>query len=213
MPALQHIFCTIPNCWRPHQARGLCRMHYQRLVKKGDALLHLPPMYTEVPRTGHVVIVDGVECWAVPLKTGEETIVDLCDRPIVEPYLWHMGTHGYATRHEGDHKVYVHQTLPIDVPEGMEVDHKNRNKLDNRRCNLRPALHFQNCCNTVWALPHKTSRFRGVTWDKSKRKWAAQIKSRGATKHLGRFDSEEQAARIWDEAARSSRGEFALTNF
>jgi hypothetical protein len=58
-----------------------------------------------------------------------------------------------------------------------------------------------------------TSRFKGVSWDKSKGKWVAQIKRTGRQRHLGRYDDEIAAAEAYDEAARETWGEHARLNF
>lgn len=49
------------------------------------------------------------------------------------------------------------------------------------------------------ARPRGTSKHRGVSWDKSRSKWTAQIGPRGAVKRLGRFDTELEAAQAVDE--------------
>jgi hypothetical protein len=61
--------------------------------------------------------------------------------------------------------------------------------------------------------PRKSSKYRGVSWDKSKNKWQAQINYDGKKRHLGSFKDEEEAARAYDRAARDQRGEKAQLNF
>lgn len=213
MPARTHFICTVPGCGRVHKTGGLCSMHAQRMWKHGDVAADLPPMFKDLPIPGHSIVVEGVECWAVPMggtmAAGREFIVDLCDRPLVDPYRWHISTHGYATRHDGPSKIQIHQIL-LQVEDGFEVDHENRNRLDNRRCNLRPSTHQKNTFNSN-LRKHKTSRFRGVHWDSSRQRWTAVIQRNGTAFHIGRFVSEEQAALKWNEMALE-RGEFAVFN-
>lgn len=92
------------------------------------------------------------------------------------------------------------------------VDHINGNPLDNRRSNLRITDKRGNAQNSA---KHKdaSSYFKGVTWDKSRRKWMVQIVIDGVRTHLGRFAIEEDAARAYDEAAKQHFGEFARCNF
>lgn len=188
-------------------------MHALRMWRHGDPLSNLPPKYTEAPIPGHLVVVEGIECWSTPmagiLANGREFIVDLQDRSLVEPHRWHISNHGYAARHDGPKKVQIHQLLLI-VEDGFEVDHKNRNKLDDRRSNLRPAEHFKNCFNCNLRR-NKTSRFRGVFLDKRRSVWRAEIRSNGRTVFIGSFKNEEDAALAWNEAALE-RGEFAVFN-
>lgn len=104
--------------------------------------------------------------------------------------------------------VLLHRYLLGEPPE--DVDHRNRDGLDNRRENLRKATHKQNMMNS----PSRkgSSRFKGVSW--SRNHWRASIRDNYKTVHLGRFATEEEAARAYDEAARRLHGsEFARVNF
>jgi hypothetical protein len=92
-----------------------------------------------------------------------------------------------------------------------EVDHIDRNPLNNRPCNLREATRSQNQYNSGDRAG--TSRFRGVSWDKARGKWTAGIKENGTRRALGRFDNEEDAARAYDAAVTAAAGEFARPNF
>src|SRR5678815_2653841 len=90
------------------------------------------------------------------------------------------------------------------------VDHKNGNGLDNRRENLRVCTQAENLANM---RKHRgVSRYKGVTWDSSRRRWLAQIKNHGPNVNLGRYDSEVDAAHAYNEAALRLKGEYALLN-
>lgn len=90
-----------------------------------------------------------------------------------------------------------------------EVDHANGDGLDCRRSNLRVASHAENVRN---ARSRKgTSKFKGVSF--SKGGWRAALRVNYKTVHLGRFETEEEAAVAHDEAARRLHGAFARLNF
>jgi hypothetical protein len=82
------------------------------------------------------------------------------------------------------------------------VDHVNSNGLDNRRANLRPANQTQNAGNSrARQTPGKTSRYKGVFWERRRSHWVAKITDHGKLRSLGHFASEEVF------------GEFARLNF
>ena len=100
--------------------------------------------------------------------------------------------------------------LTGEVPK--EVDHKDRNRLNNRIGNLRASDRKLNTGNTGLAK-HNTSGLKGASLNSRSGKWHAQIKINGKQTYLGRFDTAEEAARCYDAAARIHFGEFAGTNY
>ena len=98
--------------------------------------------------------------------------------------------------------------------EGQMVDHINRDKLDNRRENLRLCnmtesnrnrgpIHFKHSSSI-------TSKYKGVHW--SKNKWRATIEVNGKKIYLGFFDNEQDAAIAYNEAAKKYFGDYAYLN-
>jgi hypothetical protein len=94
------------------------------------------------------------------------------------------------------------------------IDHRNGNSLDDRRANLRRATLSQNSCNrqkTKSCL--STSRYRGVTFFPRTGRWLTRIKYRGKCIYLGYFESETDAAKAYDRAAKKYHKDFARLNF
>ena len=90
------------------------------------------------------------------------------------------------------------------------ADHKNHDTLDNRSRNLRQSTVATN----MWNRPIRadnTSGFIGVNLRKGK--WNARISVNGKRKHLGDFNTPEEAAHARDEAVKELHGEFAVLNF
>lgn len=96
-------------------------------------------------------------------------------------------------------------------PAGL-LDHKNRDRADNRFANLREATPSQNATNARTPR-HNTSGFRGVSRDGKSGRWRAEIKHRDIRRYLGSFSTLEEAAIAYDQAAKELSGAFASLNF
>jgi hypothetical protein len=89
-----------------------------------------------------------------------------------------------------------------------QVDHANRDRRCNSWHNLRAADAQRNAGNSGLAS-HNTSGFKGVSYQTKSGKWHAQIKINGKQTYLGRRDTPEEAAVLYEAAARKHFGEFA----
>src|SRR5205085_9700584 len=88
-----------------------------------------------------------------------------------------------------------------------EIDHKDGNRADNRIANLREGSHAEQMRNRV---SRNSSGFKGI--ERTGRKWRARIQVNGTSIHIGVYNTPEDAAAAYDEAARRYHGEFAKTN-
>jgi hypothetical protein len=94
--------------------------------------------------------------------------------------------------------LYVHGEFPK-----KELDHLNKIKVDNRIINLRLATRQENMQNISTPRSGTTSGFRGVSWSKLAKKWKTYIKINGQAKHLGYFNTAEEASEVYLEAKRA----------
>lgn len=148
----------------------------------------------------------------IELTQGRFAIVDDNDFERLSRYSWYYQSEGYAARRNGrrnGHKlIYMHKVV---LGTDKEVDHKNLNRLDNRKSNLRVCDRSLNMGNSK--SRGGSSMFKGVTFNKRARKWIAQITVKRQPIFLGYFYNEEDAARAYDERAREYYGDFGRYNF
>ena len=145
---------------------------------------------------------------------GFSVMVDDEDYDHLNLRSWHY-CHGYAVRsggRRGSKLVYMHKVV-LGLGDCIQGDHISGNKLDNRKCNLRPATHRQNHRNKPKMSTPTTSQYKGVSWVTSKGKWISQIRVDGELFNLGAYTEERWAAMAYDIAAKELCKEFASLNF
>lgn len=154
------------------------------------------------------------DAYEISLSTGDIATVDAVDVEKVNSCNWslHRGGEGKPVYARGkpywsSSKVYMHRLI-LCFP-FFEVDHKNGNGLDNRRCNLRAAINGGNQCNRRGV--GGASKHKGVYLNRQG-KWCAQIAKCRQRYCLGTFDSEVEAAIAYNDAAIRLHGEFAKLN-
>ncbi len=106
--------------------------------------------------------------------------------------------------------IYMHRLI-LGVSGGKVADHVNRDKLDNRRVNLRICTQRQNCMNQAGSK-NGSSEFKGVGFFKRDKNWHAQIMVNRKQIHIGYFGSEIDAAKAYNDKAKEYFGEFAYLN-
>ena len=136
-------------------------------------------------------------------------LLDASDVDKVSQYQWSVGTHGYATSGCGQNQLLLHRII-AKAKTGETVDHINRNKLDNRRANLRICAIQQNAMNKGKIADHNP--YKGVC-RLPDGKWRAQIQHNKRSIYLGTFSDVCDAAKAYDAAARDLFGEYACLNF
>lgn len=164
---------------------------------------------------------DGMTMYGViHLTKGYYTVVDYCDFDLAK-YNWCANVRPsgcvYAERftHVNNkavgfklHRVIAERKFNQSLSRKQEIDHENRNGLDNRRKNLRLATHAQNRRN-VGSYGNHSSGVAGVSWDSRRSKWAAYIKVDGKAHYLGRFEALSNAVEARQQAEREYFGEFS----
>lgn len=147
---------------------------------------------------------------------GKTAIVDDEDYERVSKHTWrtrdleHQTFYARATIN--NKTVTLHHFIYGKPPEGKITDHKNNNGLDNRKDNLRFVTPRQNNINSK---PRKgcSSKYKGVSWKTRDECYEVYIfPEKGKRKYLGRTRDEEEAAKMYNEAAKKYYGEYAYLN-
>lgn len=136
-------------------------------------------------------------------NTNDIVYFDLEDACKILKHTWYIDTCGYPTTTIDNKNVRMHTFLGLYMH-----DHADKNKLNNRRENLRPCTQQENIRNRP-INKNNTSGFTGVTWDKALKKWDVKIWVDKKCKRLGRFTNKESAIRARLEAESKYFGEFA----
>jgi hypothetical protein len=152
------------------------------------------------------------------ISCGSNPLPIIVDDDVYEwasQYKWIL-CGGYPRRFYGGGKSIqlTREMFGLKPDDKREVDHINRDILDNRWENLRLASRRENARNQkVENREAKHSKFKGVTFLKRDGYWQAQTTFNGKSKYIGIFKDELDAARAYDEFAIKNYGEFARLNF
>ncbi len=157
----------------------------------------------------------------IPLSKGQFALVSDEDHAyLLSVGSWCFSNSAYAVHYHRTedgfrqtwsmHRVVMARMLGRPIPEGMTVDHIDKNRIHNTRANLRLANHMQQQANRAYA--HTSSGYKGVTEDG--RKFRARIRyDRGKSLSLGSYDDPAFAAMLYDAAALLLFEDFSSLNF
>ena len=131
-------------------------------------------------------------------------LIDLDDINKASQYKWSLNNKGYARNTKNN--LLLHRLI-MDCPKDMEVDHINRDPLDNRKSNLRICTHKQNLRNKSLQC-NSTSGIVGVSWSKTFNKWKSYIMIDNKYINLGLYDTKEDAIIARERAEIEYFGEY-----
>ena len=120
------------------------------------------------------------------LTNGQTLIIDAQDIPLVKSHAWQIDKDGYLARSRRNPigTVFLHREILGIRDRKIIVDHRNRNRMDCRRCNLRTATPTQNAANHG---PFKTNKtgYTGVYFSRSSGRYEVKVGYRGRRIKLG----------------------------
>ncbi len=198
--------CIIENCGSEAKGRKYCVKHYKQIWRHGKILKRTrfdPNVF---------VIENGICRIYLYDKNGKkqaEAMIDIKDMKRCQTKKWSL-RNNYVCSGEN---TYLHNFI-LDRKTNMKemTDHRDRNKLNNRRGNLRECNKSQNAANAIKQKSKATSIYKGVYWKKSRNKWIAKITKDYKSIYLGSFVDEIDAAIAYNGAAKRHFSEFALIN-
>lgn len=153
----------------------------------------------------------------IVLTKGQVTYVDEEDFDRLNQWKWYARAtkkNFYVCRKDKFNRyksIDITREILGNIPKGKEIDHANRNTLDNRKSNLRICNRSQNNMNRPKFVG--SSKYKGVCWHRRAKKWRATINKNNKQIYLGLFENEKVAAEIYDEIAIKMYGDFAYLNF
>jgi hypothetical protein len=153
----------------------------------------------------------------LPLSQNKYALVDDADFEWLNQWKWSYvvleSDQEKAIRKEPNTRegknIYLHRQI-MEFPDG-EVDHINRNGLDNQRANLRLATRSQNAANRG-VQKDSASQLKGVYYDARRSHWIAYAKKDGKRYYGGSHKNKESAAKAYNRLAVQLHGSFAVLN-
>lgn len=140
------------------------------------------------------------------LTQNKYALIDDKDFEKVSIRKWSYHHTGYVVG--GYPQVSLHRFI-MDAGNRQYIDHINRNKLDNRRKNLRFCTPTQNQYNSI---PKRAKLPKGLYWRGDRRAWVVRIKSEGKRLFIGYYKRLGDARKACKEAVLKYHGEFARTH-
>lgn len=191
-------FCDSSKHLRKHNGEHMvCSTHRNHLRRYGM----IRPDKEKKPRE----LIEKENHIEIIFKNGEIGLFDKEDRELLKKARWFLDVEGYPVGKADGINARYHRHL-MKHPK-MIVDHINRNRLDNRKANLRLCTIAENVRN-AGINKNNTSGYTGV-YKLSKNKWRAAIGVDGKSIHLGHFDNIEDAVKARRDAELKYFKEFA----
>ncbi len=192
--------CKAPGCDKPANCKDLCPTHYARQRKYNSYFLPDPVKINIKNDYAEIEILD------VRGNIVARSMIDIDDVDKVKEYKWHL-SHGYVNNRA---KGKLHRYL-LKCPANMVVDHINRNRIDNRKSNLRICTQEENKRNIGKRVNNKSGHI-GVSWHTKAGKWAAELTYKGTKYYLGLFKDRLAAAKAYDDKLHSFGDKYSERN-
>ena len=195
--------CKVDGCSNFRHGGGYCGKHYYQIKKHGKIL--------EVSKFDPNKIILEEEHAKIELRDGKYNIVgyaliDLDDVKRCSKHKWcSTGKSGYVVARINGRLTTLHRFILGNTTE--HTDHKKRNKLDNRKSEIRGCTAQENSFNTKVSI-NNTSGHKGVYFCKRSKVWYAQIFLKQGTLTSKRYKKKQTAINWRNEMEDKYHGEF-----
>jgi len=154
---------------------------------------------------------------------GKYALVDDNLYDVLNQWSWGLSNFGYVVRtvhvnipERHVAALFMHRTIAhlygiLTPDQKCDLDHRDRNPLNNQVANLRPARRSENIYNSVVRCDSLTG-YKGVHRKKDNGRYYAKIKIGSKNASLGGYSDPIEAAYVWDQFAMVIHGEFACLN-
>ncbi len=152
----------------------------------------------------------------IKLTKGKFTLVDDELGEYINQFSWYYSSSGYAARRMRQNEskpgkmILLHRFI-LGLENSSQVDHINRDRLDNRKINLRFATQTEQNFNSK-KRKNSTSKYKGVHWQKDIKRWRSVITINNKKVNLGTFLDENLAAEAYNKAASKYYKDFVNLN-
>ena len=199
--------CIVDGCNDQAKGRKYCGKHRKQMYRHGKILKRTRFDPNEFVKDGDICKIYLYD------KNGEkqaEAIIDIKDMEKCKNIKWSFNGNGYVW---SSSKLYLHNFVLNRKTNMTELtDHRDHDKLNNCKNNLRPCNKSQNAANIIKKNMDSFSIFKGVHWRKERKRWVAKIMKNYKGIYLGSFKKEVDAALAYNEGAKKIFGEFASLN-
>lgn len=196
--------CIVECCDSSATQDNMCTKHYTQMHRYGKIFVRTNRDENEI------ITYDQYSEMIIYNKDGSEickTKIDTDKINEIKSIKWHIDKHGYVVGYQEGKQIKLHKLITKTDKE-VKIDHKNRDKLDNRIENLRPVNDTQNSINRGMQS-NNTSGVTGVGFDKKSGKWVARIGINRKQIILGLFSDFNEAVKIRKEAEKIYHGEYS----
>jgi len=199
--------CKVKNCSNKIYVKNYCQRHYQQ-IRRYNKIISIGRSKFDPNKFEFIKENCLIHLYDERGNYKNTTIINLKDYELIKNYKWHLNnTTGYVATTKNGKKMLLHNL----IMNTLDIDHIDRNKLNNKRNNLRPATKSQNGMNRI-KQTNNTSGFKGVFWNKYHKKWQAQITRDKKQIYLGYFNNKIEAGIAYNNAAIKYFGQFARLN-